>query len=263
MNRVNHGALPERVRAHYLAAMGVAVYVPRSTLPGALPSRRIPAAPAPRPSADRGAQPEPSTDSGVRSSARGESPGLAAVNQILDAALVRRAGKTEDVRDVMPVAPVTEAQDETIRFTLNLWRVSSSLLVIDSHEPRRGLPTAALLSNILRAAAQPHELPASESLHWPVLARSSRLSDARDMVTAFLASRIATQPVRHIWLMGEAGFKACSAGPMRYEDALGKTLVLPELGTEAIVLPGLIDMLEQPSLKAATWKALRAAYGLR
>ncbi len=261
MTRTSNTVMPERVRAHYLAAMGVAIYVPRSALPGAMPLRRLPNARLVQPPPGRAPGSEGLKDGGARAG----SPGLSAVNQILDAAVARRVDRKEDASVGMPkpVSPPAKDEAETIRFTLNLWRVSGSLLVIDSHEPRRGLPTTALLSNILRAAGQSCDLPACETLHWPILATSSRLSDARDMVIAFLASRIAAQPVRRVWLMGECCFKTCTTGQDRYDELLGKTLTLPWLGAEAIILPSLTEMLERPALKVCTWRALRDAYYAR
>lgn len=259
MNRITDSPAHDQLRAHYLAAMGVAVYVPRFPLPGALPVRRSSVAATARPAVTQRNRPAPVSEHAVRSAGSG----LLSVNQILDGATPRRQPQ-EEIRPEVPDTSQQEAAKhrETIRFTLNLWRVSGSLLVIDTHQPRQALPTAALLCNILRAVGQPAELPPGECLRWPILPDACDLEDARDMVGAFLASRIAAQPVEWIWIMGEAGYKACTSAEEAYERMLGRRLSLTEYGTAAVVLPSLAEMLIQPSLKRITWRAIRDDHNL-
>lgn len=149
---------------------------------------------------------------------------------------------------------------EPVRFTLNIWQASPSLMVIDSHQPRQAFPTAALLTNILFAKQIHQRLPVPESLTWPIFdggAASSGWVEASSMVQAFLGERMAVSPSRYLWLMGESAYKAIRPSGEDFEQKLGLAIDLPELSCLAIVLPSLREVLLNPELKPLLWRAIR------
>lgn len=274
-------AMDERGRMQYLEAMGIDMYVPRWVLPGALPSRLAPlpyeaepeltspvSAPVresfavdpdrPLAPASHGFQqgPEPSAEP-----ARGAETASARVSGIMAQLGGTVKSKAQDRPEISaPPVDAGEAENETaVRFTLNIWPVNTHLLVLDSHQPRRGLPTNQLLSNILFAKGVTAFQKAPETLIWPValgLAGPAGWTAAREMVGEFLGSRLDVRPVSYLWLMGEEAFRAVAPATAQYAQSLGQVLTLPQYDTLALVLPSLSDMLIDPSLKSCTWTAI-------
>ncbi len=154
---------------------------------------------------------------------------------------------------------LAETAQDSAAFSLSLWRVTSSVMVIDTHHPKQALPTSALLSNILLAKDFKQRLPAPEILTWPVFSHAESKGswvDAGDMVNAFLSARLSSQPAQYLWLMGESAFRAITQR-QDYSTQLGAALDMPELSTLALVLPSLTEMLVSPELKRHTWSAIR------
>lgn len=266
----------ERQRAEYLEAMGIHVFVPRYILPSASASRQ---ALLPEPSVIEAEREAGSVDTTLNQTERtpvaggGEQNSNHRVSGLVSGIIDELAGKEPVVRSKVPVdaahSPakrVLEALEapapvETVHFSLSLWRVSESLLVIDAHQARQALPTGTLLSNMLFAKGLSSPLPPSEVLAWPMV--GSRPDEggwlqASEMVQAFLNARLERQPVQFIWLMGEAAYRAVFAGESDYQECFGQLKDLPALGCLATVLPSLQDMLKTPSLKAPAWQAIKA-----
>lgn len=268
----------------YLEAMGIDMYVPRWVLPGALPSRLAPLpyeADSAQSSEAFATPPEglvggqeraqaPDYHGSQQDSQATTEPGIGAeiasarVSGIMAQLGGTAKSKVQDRAEKIAPAPAdTEdsgAEAETaVRFTLNIWPVNPNLLVLDSHQPRRGLPTTQLLTNILFAKGVTAYHTAPETLIWPValgMVGPTGWTAAREMVGEFLGSRLEARPVSYLWLMGEEAFRAVAPSSASYEQSLGQALALPQYDTLALVLPSLSDMLANPSLKAHTWAAI-------
>lgn len=258
----------ERQRTEYLEAMGIQVFVPRWILPAAAPSRQ-----APLPQPDVSASPELSPE--ARSSAsQPEGPASSSAQRlggVVSGIIGELAGQTKSARVQTEASPQQSpakrvldaldekpAADESVQFSLSLWRVSDSLLVIDSHQARQALPTGTLLSNILFAKGLCEPLPKPEVLAWPIGGSEGGWPQACEMVQAFLQARFERQPVQSLWLMGEDAYRAVFSGDNDYQEQLGHLRDLMGLGCLATVLPSLADMLKTPSLKIPAWQAIKA-----
>lgn len=262
----------ERQRTEYLEAMGIHVFVPRWILPAAAPSVQapLPAAhvqPAVEQALDHDGGPpaerQPRKEAGQQvtglvSDIIGELAGKESVRSGQSSAPADPASSpAKRVLDVLGSAPPVEA----VHFSLTLWRVSESLLVIDSHQARQALPTGALLGNMLFAKGLRTQLPSSEVLGWPMVGSKEGeggWEQASEMVLAFLNARFERQPVQYVWLMGEAAYRAVYAGESDYQESIGQLRDLTTLGCSGVVLPSLADMLKSPSLKAPAWQAIKA-----
>lgn len=250
--------MDERVRMEYLAALGIDMYMPRRQLPGARPSP-VRATPMSAPAGS----PQPRMPSRLATQVTTPGPETAGIHQLVDALVEEKTafpqakmpGQQQPGHQQPEVAPDSAV---TIRFVLNCWRVSPDLLVIDSHQPGRALPTGTLLGNILRAIGLPASLPSADTLRWPVIRQSeARLADAREMVAGFLAGHMQARPATVVWLMGEAAVRACTDFDAPMDECLGKDLQLPGLAVPALAMPSLLDMLVDPRLKAVTWHAIQ------
>lgn len=161
------------------------------------------------------------------------------------------------------------------RFSLSCWRVSDDLLIIDSRHSELALPTEALLNNILRAlGGDTMTVPRAEVLSWPMYDDPSAPKHeeaARETIGAMLGGMLEARPAKFCLLMGgnathfvlpvelssPGADQRVTPKEQRYSDCLGKSFSLGEFGVTAIVVPGLSDMLQTPSLKAVTWKAIQ------
>ncbi|NHO64099.1 hypothetical protein G8770_00880 [Aestuariicella hydrocarbonica] len=181
--------------------------------------------------------------------------------------------------------PKTEAVTDP-RFALSLWRVSDKLLVVDSRHAELALPTEPLLANILTALGLPRTpLPKADVLRWPMYdyPLAPKGDDAaRDTILAMLEGRLEMEPVEYVLLMGaeachyvlppellpataETGDDASLATARSpglsavdsFACALGKAVRVEPLKVTAIVVPSLCDMLQEPELKAQTWKSIQ------
>src|SRR5690606_19629061 len=115
------------------------------------------------------------------------------------------------------------------------------------------LPVGRLLHNMVMALGLGSEaLASTEPFRWPLtdsaeLSRNQSESEARAAVQAFLAARLARQPLTHVWLMGAPAVRFGLHREQQTEafrDLLGKSLTLDIEGTslEAIALPSLANI---------------------
>lgn len=150
------------------------------------------------------------------------------------------------------------AAEELAPVRLACWHPAADLLVLDALPPgqRPERERLTLLANILRAIDRlPGSLPAAEFIDWPPLPGGDRsLSGAREALALFLAGRMAREPFAWVLVMGEPARRWLSGG----EHGEGEARIsLADGRAQAILLPGLGDMLAAPQLKAQTWQAIR------
>ncbi len=250
----------ERLRMEYLEAMGIAMFVPRRVLPHAKASlpAALPQSVSEEPAA---ATPvEPAEVSAPKPTAPRAAP--VAVSDIMDS-LTRPSAPAEPAPPP-EVAPEAEGAsvaevESSVQFALSIWRPSPALMILDSRHAGGALPTQALLDNILRAKGIRLSSTKPDILIWPPggMTPAPGWRAAREMLQAFLQARLERQPVQYLWLMGESACNAVLAN-QPYQDNLGKAINVDALGSLAVILPSLADMLQQPALKARTWAAIRA-----
>lgn len=275
----------EAQRLQYLEAIGIDSYMPRWILPVApapvacTPVLRSPtAAPAqvavtPAASAPAAVPASVPAERAAGAAQPAPSAGLTAAPVAAVAEALAAFAEPQPVEKLAAaIAPATKAAvAEDPRFALSMWRASDDLLVIDSRQAHLALPTEPLLANILLALGWPRQpLPRAEVLHWPMydhpLAPKGEAA-AKETLLAMLEARLEQQPVAYVLLMGA---EAChymvpaellpqdGAGPAASLTALrGKALPLDPVKATAIVVPSLSDMLQQPELKATTWRAIQ------
>ena len=170
-------------------------------------------------------------------------------------------------------ANTSEQQDKETDpvFALSLWRVSEDLLIIDSRHAELALPTEPLLRNILVALGLPaNALPKAEVLRWPMYENAYAQQGeaaAREAMSAMLEVMLEAAPVKFLLLMGqeashfilplqEDGMDRSSASAS-YDSSLGKVLSIPSFAAQAIVVPSLSQLLQQPELKRIAWQSIQ------
>lgn len=254
----------EYQRMQYLDAMGIDMFVPRWRLPHAGQSAQLQVAV------------DAAADSAVapfveqalaEPAAQGAPADIPRVKSVARMALVSDA--TPAAADTPPVAPVFEAPLEIegihlspISFSLEIWQ-AQGLLMVDAYEPASGLPTAALLQNILKALVQSAVLlPGSELIHWPMVDlphKPQHLTAAREMMHPLLEAKL-PRATRGVLLFGEDAFRVIAADAdlsQGFEQAC-YTVVSLDARVDAVVLPSLGELLRNPRLKARVWQALQS-----
>ncbi|MBZ5755291.1 energy transducer TonB [Pseudomonas sp. S5(2021)] len=250
--------ITETRRRAYLDAMQVAVWLPRTELPFAAPSRvellRLPAEPEPavaepeiveqvKPLVPPPAAPQPPRPRIAMPEPKQAAPAVVAEVE---------ASAVEPARAVEPPP----------RFALQLLRAGNVLLLIElpTGEPFQSRdPAYILLKDLLRAAQlpdSPQQVGDGEPIRWPLLHRGSLDQGgaaARDYVQGVLIGELEQMGCDCIWLVGLPA--------LRYAGEVDDTALYRELAIEgigqALALPGLEQLMEEPASKAQLWRALR------
>jgi hypothetical protein len=190
------------------------------------------------------------------------------------------ATSTQQESSLLSAKSATIQQD--VRFSLNIWRIKSDILVIDSREPAAALPTERLLQNILRSIGFPlAQLPPSDLLRWPLFSskklsnkqssetnvnQSSEEDEARAMVQAYVSAQCSRAPINTLLLLGKsaASFALTPASnedaDTFYEQHKGTSVDTSLWDAKVLVAPSLVDMLHEPMQKKLTWQALQALF---
>ena len=251
--------ISEHRRRGYLDSMQVASWLPRTALPFAAPSRPSLLAFSTSQSAAV-ARPD-DTPASVQLT----QPAAVAKPQPARPRLVvaeqKRAGPAADVAQVAAAAPKSIAPPP--RFALQLLRAGNCLLLVElptgeSFQSRD--PAYLLLKDMLRAARlpdSPQQVGDGEPIRWPLLQRRSRLEQgaeaARDYVQGVVAAELEHMGCACLWLIGLPALRFAGEAEA---DAYCRELNIEGLGP-ALAMPGLEQLMEQPSSKAALWNAMR------
>lgn len=270
----------ELQRLHYLDAMGIDTYMPRWVLP------KAPVAVACTPvvsERDKVVEVTATAQTAVEALERSDAkePALAPsrVDDVLSIVAAtpslpeNKSPAAAPTRDLGQREEVQPEPDTDVSFSLSVWRVSEDLLVVDSRHSELALPTESLLSNILLALGYGVvTLPRAEVISWPMFDNVSAPKGeaaAREAIAAMLEGMLESNPVKYCLLMGEeAGYfvlpsdilpvsQQGSGSTAVFDLCQGKTFPLAELNATAMVVPGLSAMLQQPHLKALTWKTIQ------
>ena len=249
-------------RRSYLDAMQVVSWLPRTELPFAAPSRLELLLPqtepeSPRPEAEAVEIAEP---------ARVE---VAVAAPVARAEVPRPRIAMPEPKKPEPATVIEErtpAKAKPIapppRFALQLLRAGSVLLLVElpTSEPFQSRdPAYILLKDLLRAARlpdKPQQVGDGEPIRWPLLSGGNLdqgAEAARDYVQGVLAAELEEMGCDCIWLIGLPALQ--HAGEVD-ADACYRELAIEGIG-HALAIPGLEDLMEQPTAKAELWKALR------
>lgn len=250
--------LNERQRMQYLEAMGVETFVPRWVLPVARASVqcRLPVAAGGHKQANAA-----QVHATVATAEAFAKPARALVDALLERESSLGGDPPEDkAASPTPASNPVEAasQDDMSReiaaFSLAFWRVHPQVMVVDSRQPAV-LPTEALLRALLAGLGLARSLPRAEIQVWPMAGSGDRSwAAAREMMHAFLESRLLSQPVSYLLVMGGDAAKAILGDTA---EASAGCIRLDSFACEALVTPSLSELLLQPHLKAPLWNLLK------
>jgi hypothetical protein len=243
----------ETRRRYCLQAMGMDLYVPRISLPGAKNSILVePLSPIPE-----------SNVLGVATSGadKGEISTPTSPAQVLEIESTPKTRKAVSQSAIS--AQATSVPVPSLRFQLRAWRVEKDLLVVDSRDREVALPTETLLRNMMAALGyKTDDIGKSETLRWPFVDSkkisqsdpAQEVEDARAMVRAFIEAQHQKHQFPRILLLGATATKF--ALPDLADAGLWKNFPVFE-HCQGIVLPSLAELLRDPSLKKNTWHAIR------
>lgn len=258
----------ELQRQAYLSALGIENYMPRMILPFAPPSVvcELPiSAEAQVPSLlqDKFA---PTSLSPITLTPLAAPVGNSLASEILaDVAPVKKLTVPINAASILDQfetkkAPVIEP------FALSLWRPAPGFLIVDSRNSSLALPTELLLNNLLRTFL-PTIKPdlREEVMRWPMIENrfvSRTADDARNELQTWLAVENELRPINRLWLMGDNAARYLLDAEIKPADVYWQEHVLNSTGTgvnslRAIILPSLVELLQQPRLKAHFWASVK------
>lgn len=249
----------ERQRMQYLEALGVEMFTPRWVLPGAQLSRQcqLPVAEADtalvqagKPVSQGGASRRAGHVGGAQERPRPATGSL--VDSLLDTGSPQPpAVAVASERAAAFIATAGEKKQKAA-FSLAFWRIHSQVMVVDSRQPSKALPTETLLRNIVAGLGLRKPLPRAEIQNWPLAGGGDQGWDAaREMIQAFLESRLLSHPVRYLVLMGADAVKVILDNP---DTAIGRRVNVDTFACDALTAPSLTDLLLEPRQKAVLWR---------
>ncbi len=237
------------------------MFTPRWRLPGARASRQclLPVAASPAQALTDSVS--PNSDTGFHSG-RTEAPVGSLVGSLLESSSSLSNAPRKASAAPKPVLAATgekPPRQDQASFSLAFWRVHPLVMVVDSRQAK-ALPTEALLQSIMAALGinrQP--LPRAEIQHWPVAGVGDKSWDAgREMIQAFLESRLQDQPVRYLVLMGAEAARVIAADAVQPGgDSSPDAIKLEAFDCELLLTPSLADLLLAPRTKAGLWALLK------
>lgn len=200
--------------------------------------------------------------------------------------------QTTEKRKQTNLSSVTDLSTSTsvqrlVKFVFSVWRVKD-ILILDIRKVREALPTDYLLQNILRSVGYDvAQLPASESLRWPLF--DSKRFDNKDstnigstanstaadqmalsaeqykndsaqasaMVQAYISAQHSKSPLKYLFLMGEEATTFTLDSAINFADYNGSAISTKFLeDVQCLIMPSLYAMLQEPSSKRIAWSAL-------
>lgn len=158
------------------------------------------------------------------------------------------------------VTDTPKVVNELAPFALSVWRPKADVLVVDSRNPQLALPTELLLNNMLSAIFGKHLVSGPEEvLRWPMVESSvvSRTAeDARNTLQVWFEVELEQRPVNYVLLFGKNSAQYLLPQSESYDQSLWQWLTLAAPSVPALIAPGLVELLQQPSLKRHLWQCL-------
>ena len=252
----------ETRRRAYLQALQLDVWVPRTVLPFAAPSRPEAlwvAEPEEPPVAARVVRPEPAAKA-APAAAVVEAPAAARPRIEMPRPSPVKPAATAVAEPELEQAP-PPPREPAPRFALQLLQAGRCLLLLelptgDTLGARD--PAALLLKDLLRAAGLPDtpRIISEEPIRWPLL-NSGQLDQGPAAAGEFVQSYVSGHQERlgdglGLWLIGVAARRCAGVEDLQATGVEQDTA----LGT-AWLMPGLDILMEEPAAKAALWQAMR------
>ena len=258
----------ELQRQHYLSALGVDTYMPRWHLPYAPQSFACEL-----PEAQLDSAPIVTLESKIESNAvpiqlhksiNIENTLVSPVNNLIGDILETKKTTTSGSKPISAADILAQLDSKPIGidgFSLSIWRPSDGVMIIDARNTKLALPTELLLNNVLRVVLSNHSLKVKEEvLRWPMIENSftkRTANDARIELQTWLSVQHEIKPVSHLWLMG-----ANAASYLLHEDVIFQNSIfqpkkLADSSIQALILPSLNELLQNPSTKQKLFSAIR------
>jgi hypothetical protein len=122
------------------------------------------------------------------------------------------------------------------------------------------LPTEVLLNNLLRAHLSGNSFSLGEEvLRWPMAENrfvSRTENDARNELQTWLAVENELRPINKLWLMGESAACYWMAADSDWLQLCWTMQSIADLPLQALILPSLNQLLQNPSQKSRLWACL-------
>jgi hypothetical protein len=246
-----------QLQHQYLQTLGIAQYVPRDTVYDDVVNQSpVNQSPVTKSITQQEAAPAEQFETAVRQD-----------KKPLDvAALVNLDFDSKPASSVTPKVAVAKspALEETapassIEVQFSLWQLNDELLVCSAVEGALAdTNEMQLLTNILNAiGCGISRLPQMELVEWPPYPNASGdESEVREFLSTVLDARLAGKPVKTVLLLGESAANWLLNPNLAEKKDAGAVVALSEQ-TNALLLPSLSNMLENPQQKAVAWKVLQ------
>jgi hypothetical protein len=152
-------------------------------------------------------------------------------------------------------------ETETIpAFTLSIWRPKSGLLIIDSRNTYLALPAERLLANILSSVFNSNLVQGIEDvMHWPFFDNISvpqTREYACNALQVWLEVELERRPTTHLWLLGKTATEYFLPNCNEFSKLVWQWLEFPEIPSEILVAPSLVELLQRPLNKRRLWHCL-------
>ena len=249
----------ELQRQAYLSALGIENYAPRWLLPSApvpvacvLPVLDIPVTAAASSTVSFAA-------AAIEARIESNSPAPNLLTTIVDLAEQKKAPLAINAAAILQQleekkAPVVQP------FSLSVYRPQPGFLIIDSRNTKLALPTEVLLNNLLRAHLKVASSALGEEvLRWPMIENrfvSRTENDARNELQTWLAVENELRPIHSLWLMGENAALYWLEAGSDWAAICWTTQPVKDVPLQALILPSLNQLLQNPSQKSRLWACL-------
>lgn len=249
----------ELQRQAYLSALGIENYAPRWLLPSApvsvacvIPVFDIPIAPIVT-------SPVSLVAATIEAHTQRNSPAPNLLTTIADLGEQKKAPLAINAAAILQQldekkAPVVQP------FSLSVYRPQPGFLIIDSRNTKLALPTEVLLNNLLRAHFKAGQFGFGEEvLRWPMIENrfvSRTEDDARNELQTWLAVENELRPIHTLWLMGESAACYWLASGSDWSASCWTAQSIKDLSLQALILPSLNQLLQNPAQKSRLWACL-------
>lgn len=145
-------------------------------------------------------------------------------------------------------------------FSLTVYRPQPGFLVIDSRNTILALPTEVLLNHLLHTHFKTSQFTLDEEvLRWPTIENrfvSRTKDDARNELQTWLAVENELRPIHTLWLMGEDAAHYWLDSDSDWVAMCWTTQPIKDISLQALILPSLNQLLQNPSQKSRLWTCL-------
>ena len=252
-------------RQLYLSALGIENYMPRMYLPFAAPSRvcLLPDLASWQEISTSTLSEPQATVLNLNPVSAQKHSSFGASEILTDISLAKKMTVTVNTETILQQLEIKKSP-ELNPFSLSIWRPVAGFLIIDARNTSLALPTELLLKNILLSYLPLQQLDLREEvMRWPmvenrVVARTE--DDARNELQTWLSVENELRPIQKLWLMGDnaARYWLEDNSPIS-ESYWQQRAVITQLSTQTLVAwvtPSLIELLQQPELKARFWASV-------